>query len=153
MINPKELRLENLLLYSGKPIPIYSIESGGHTFWRINYLAINKNTGCTINGGEDVYDPILLTDEWLDKLGIRLWAYRDPGGADPFDGFKLSDNLFLQKNYCRDGSGHYDGYLMVIKTGVVFRTVMDCQPIKTVHRLQNIVFELTGQKLTLKEPI
>lgn len=121
----------------------------------INIGHIQKNFyDVLINGkAPGYYQPIELTDEWLDKFGIQLWQLDDPEDIRPFVGFKLTENTFLQKNYCRDGSGSYNGYLLVIKTGIVFRTVLDCDPIKTVHRLQNIVFALTGQELMLKEQL
>jgi hypothetical protein len=96
---------------------------------------------------------IPLTEEWLNEAGISEQMHGEQWGQSDqrITGFQLSKFFFLQKCLCRDASGRYDGFSLVSKTGLVFRTILGCQTIKTVHRLQNIVYDLTGEELKINK--
>lgn len=155
MISASELRKGNFVTLAHRVMYVSEIWGDKMTLIeeRPSTCALDVPTDEWVGYNTEGLAPIELADEWLDNFGIQLWQIHDPEEINPFVGFKLSENLFLQKNYCRDASGRYDGYLLVIKTGSVFRAVWDCQPVKTVHRLQNIVFDLIGQELTLIESL
>jgi len=153
MIDPSQLRLENMVLYNGEPIPIYSIDRGGHTFWRINDIAINKKTGCSVNGGEDVFQPIPVTEDWLKRLGFEM---RVINGIVPEwyiactpPNYKREFVLFFQFGCMRDtpkGVCDRDGWHAWMTSGD-----SHCFNIKYIHQLQNVYFFITGQELTLKD--
>src|SRR4051794_21139261 len=73
MIKANELRLENLVLYKGEILPIYNIDRAGLSFSRINDIPVNKNSGATLQTGEIDFEPILLTPEWLERMGFIFY--------------------------------------------------------------------------------
>ena len=154
MIDPKELRIGNIVEVDDNSESwdylvgeILAVEE-----FKGSIVQLKRGCGCCYCHVEYAdLSPTPLTEEWLNKLGLHEVEHgADFGLADQIiRGFKLSDHLFLQKNKLRDGSGNYDGFTLSIRSGLVFRLVMGCLPIKTVHRLQNIVFDFTGKELTL----
>lgn len=133
MIKATELRLGNLLLEQGEVSNVYMIDRGGISFYRINDIAVNKETGCTLNGGEDRFKPIPLTPDWLVRCGfewyssIHRWRHQETGYliVESSEGFN-----------CGYGDGSIKRVLL-----------------KYVHQLQNLHFAFTGVELTIKEPV
>jgi hypothetical protein len=138
MINPSELRLGSLINYNGNPMPVYSIDLGGHSFYRINDIAVNKKTGCTINGGEDVYGAIAITEEWLQKLGF----------TQDYDGFFL---LEVGRKAFRISTTEDNHMVYKHDIGRPWTPIHD--GVAYIHQLQNLYYALSGQDLTLNEPI
>jgi len=91
----------------------------------IRYLAEGKF--------ENHFQPIRLTDEWLEKLGFKI-------NMDNFDW-----NAGIGTNCIGDfelSLRHTDNVGWFYKS--------KCTPIKYVHQLQNLYFALTGKELTTK---
>lgn len=96
--------------------------SDGAGFVELCSLEIHK-----IDIGKVYVKPIPLTEEWLVRFGFRKTF------DSPFEDFEWSDNN-LQL------SEKFDCYLGKFT-----------QPIKYVHRLQNVYFALTGEELKLND--
>jgi hypothetical protein len=125
MIDPKELRIGNLL------------QANGHT------LVVKKITDewvtCTMKEGGlewcpslGIIDPIPLTPQWLERCGL------------------IKDRSHLLGEYTFTGMGHF-----IIDSVEEYENRYHLEfnkkiEIKYVHKLQNLYFELTGEALTIK---
>lgn len=135
MIKANELRIGNWLLDDGEPTYIHSISSGGISFFVINDVRINKQTGCGIEGGCERFKPIALTHEWLLKFG-----FEQKGSCYIKVGFNTladygSQCISLYLGGAQLEFGYYENQL-------------DCS---YVHSLQNLYFVIMGEELTIKE--
>ena len=84
-------------------------------------------------GHLDNYEPIPLTEEWLELMG--------------FD--KLSDNCWLNDD---DGRFYVDKMSISEKFVYYFKEDSnDFIPIPSVHKIQNLYFALKGEELTIKQ--
>jgi len=120
MIQPQELRLNNLVLYKDevsivKGVLQTSVDLLVNPCIRFTKLALLPNI-----------HPIPLTEEWLIKLGLH-----EVLGVYAVYGIEITLKLV-------------DGYWDVYFKGK-YVTV-----IKHVHRLQNLFYSITGHELTLK---
>ncbi len=106
-----ELRIGNFIQYLMGDIITLELDGIDHIFKNI-----------------DKYKPIPLTEEWLEKLGIRK-AFND----------------YDQIDFC----GYYCDKLP--QGGFIFKATET--PIKYVHQLQNLYFALTEEELEIKELI
>lgn len=136
-IKESELRLENLINYNGEPMPIFSIDRGCRSFYTINDIQINRNTGCTIKGGEDVFNPIPLTEKWLLSLG-----FIDPSGGYRATGAEVVYEITAKEKKIELWMRWPDAW--------GFSNWNKCE-IKYVHQLQNLYFSLVGEELQIKE--
>jgi len=143
----KELRIGNLVLTKTVTMDMYGTEFGqvetevkGITATGINpyvfkgaYVADIRDMHSFVN-----LKPIPLTEEWLIKLGFRL-------SRDWYD-YPLNYSLEY----------HPKEKLLVIWPedshggGDMDRVNIPCE---FVHHLQNIIHALTGEELTIKEPV
>lgn len=128
MIKANELRLENLVLYKGEALPIYSIDRAGLSFSRINDIQVNKKSGATLGTGEIDFEPILLTPEILEKCGFKRDYTRESWHHMTF----VLDQIVLE---WLDEKCGYNGV---------------CQ-LSYLHQRQNLYFVLTGEELTIKQ--
>jgi len=131
MINPLELRIGN---YIEMPNEVYPTEVAGVT----RYLISDGFGEMEL----ERFDPIPLTEEWLLKFGFELSLN---GGAGPdqfyYDGPVPIDFDNDGKLYLGYRSRDYDC------------EIYNHNEIEYVHQLQNIVFALTGEELTIKETV
>lgn len=121
MINQRELRIGNYVLYDSIVIPpnfITARPTRLTEFPTKEYFEIPEV--CP-------FAPIPLTEEWLVKFG--------------FDKIEWADNEYYRNGYTVKIE---EGY-----TSVWFQTSEI--EIKYVHQLQNLIFALTGQELELKQ--
>jgi hypothetical protein len=93
-------------------------------------LQVTLNDLVSVDKKQAVYEPILLTEEWLLSFGLKKIItineiHYEIGGIVTY----ILDYHFLSKN------------------GYVFNT----KSIKYVHQLQNVCFDLFDIELTLKE--
>jgi hypothetical protein len=94
-------------------------------------------------------NPIELTPEWLERCGLeenehKHYMFR--GVESITTGFKLPSGIILVKNYYRDGSGKFDGFIVIDDRGIQIRM----PALSYIHQLQNAYFVLTGQELQIK---
>ncbi|SKA29840.1 hypothetical protein SAMN04488128_103179 [Chitinophaga eiseniae] len=136
MIKVTDLRINNLINYRGAEMYVYSLDRGGHTFFKINDIAINKETGCTIDGGEMVYSGIPITAEWLGRFG-----------------FIRGENVANRNVFYSTGAHKYiyavylDGEVSLRDVTSVCTEVFTGVKIEFVHQLQNMYFALVGEEL------
>jgi hypothetical protein len=107
-----ELRIGNLVEKH------YKLHNETKRFDNIGYLDI---ANIYMNIGEIGYNPILLTEEWLLKLGFKKFC----------------------KDYAKKGI-----ILHTRKRGFIIRKSVP--QMDYVHQLQNLYFALTGEELTIK---
>jgi hypothetical protein len=135
MIQANELRLGNWVMEAGEPSLIYSIESGGITFFSINNIAVHKETLRTLDGHEKRFEPIPLTHELLEACGFE-GVEQNSGANDFFRLPKGSNGIANWIEYDSDG-------LLCFHHGGFVRGV----PVRHLHQLQNLYFALTGSEL------
>jgi hypothetical protein len=122
MIDPKELRIGNLIMLDGKILPVHSLDEQIGTY--------ENGFGSHYYSGQ-AYQSIPLTEEWLIKLG--LIKDRAPNC------YILGDFILFTKN---EANEIYSPYFAAGK-------YMKC--ISFVHELQNSYYILTNQELTIHE--
>lgn len=74
------------------------------------------------------FEPIPLTEEWLDKFGYNKW---------PNDGYAISSCVMW-----------LDNGRIIVHFGMTTIIVIKCE---FVHEFQNILFMLEGKELTIKQ--
>lgn len=122
MIDPKELKLDNLILHKGEIVPVYQIERRYKTVYRINDIDVDER----VIG--DTYQPVPLTPELMPSCGF----HRRPESRF----YTCFNDKVLFESWPLDGS-------IVIEGGFVG------QKIKHLHQLQNLYFALTGIELVV----
>ena len=90
-----------------------------------------------------VYEPILLTEEWLDKFGFENV---DKGDNDYIVYAGPNHDYYLQMDV-RKGDNGWAILDNTVNELVAFAMV----DIMWVHQLQNLYFALTGEELIIKE--
>jgi hypothetical protein len=114
-----ELRIGNIIEHPHKG-------ARGYVYVTARIISDIESTNNSIG-----YKPILLTEEWLKKLGFEKYTdgwYLDKGEYPK----QITVSLF-------DDNGFHLSY---------FKT-----PIQYVHQLQNLYFALTGEELTIKQNV
>lgn len=144
MIQLSELRIGNLISYNGEEMRVYNLDTGGRSFYRINDISINKTTGCTTNGGEDAYNSIPLTEEWLTRFGFCRII-----NESQIDGIEMNLYLDSDEEYGTyfSSCGTLTGTLCVL---CICRGNYFANNLLYVHQLQNLYHALTGQELEIK---
>lgn len=139
MVQANELRIGNYILEAGEPSNVYMIERGGISFYRINDIAVNKETGCTLNGGEDRFKPIPLTLEWLERCG-----FEKKSNEMQVDGIEMT--FHIDDSTCFSSCGGLHGSVAVL---CLCRGNYFANNLQYLHQLQNLYFALTGEELTI----
>lgn len=108
---------------------------GNLVFDRIGIVTIGLNAKIDF---ADIYNPIPLTEEWLLKLGFenskRIWnRYRKEGIYPRYFWFKFFKN------------GRVDFWYSDFNLGKV--NDLKYNPVKYVHQIQNLYFQLTGKEI------
>ena len=132
MVNPKELRIGNLVQLYRRPV---DINKSNHIVTEIfigldscYYIIIEDGFKVNINKG---IEPIPLTSEWLVKFGFNNNQY----------GINLDAGMFYL-----DWKG---SYLVLADADRTVR--MKMEDIKYVHQLQNLYFALTQKELKIED--
>lgn len=124
MINPKELRIGNLVLHYGEVKHV----SG------TNYLGLIRLEQI-LEVSENAIEPIPLTVQWMTKLGFD-WNAKDKRYY-----IQIGNTLYLE----------YDTDFDVFIAPESWAGSCPWSTVKHVHQLQNLYFALTGEELTIKE--
>lgn len=94
----------------------------------------------------DLLLPIELTTDWLVKFGFEAGFWDDMGGFMKTFGGRVT--FFLVEKLYTDGTSDF---LSFIETNVGMGINSIClNPPRNVHSLQNLVYSLTGEELTIK---
>lgn len=147
MIAKQELRYGNYVMplkdnfygeYKDEPCQVNSIEYRGINAW--------QDMGASGNLSYSEIDPIRLTDEWLLKLGFKRESIDDKWGRV----FRLKNcNYFLRVvNFSRPIDTAQMGFQLEYSDDSNWFAI---KRIDYIHTLQNVIFEVTGIELTIKE--
>lgn len=130
MINLNELRIGNY------------VSALGMATHKVTYIdSENEYIACEEFSERPIseFEPILLTEEWLVKLGFDLIN----------EGYLCLDcGISVNFKFKKDGS-LLKGQIMQMRFGVGYTNSRNDR-IKYVHQLQNLFFALTGEELTIK---
>lgn len=134
MIDPKELRIGNLVLLYNDECAITEIG------YKESHLESEHFVTTAIF---DIIDPIPITPEWLERLGFGKEERETglPQGRETAYRIKVDKKTLLVVWFdpLEVELGHYFS---------TETTLMD--HIKSIHQLQNIYHALTGDKLTIR---
>jgi hypothetical protein len=131
MVKPDELRLGNWILEAGEPSIVYSLGSGGTSFWELNDIHVHKETGRVLETHEDRFSSIPLTHEMLEACGFKADPEFDTWRKGQFDVDKVHGGWW----WTLDDRGDNEGTKQ--------------RELKSLHHLQNIYFQIEGKELTL----
>lgn len=131
MIDPKELRIGNLVLVHGVKL----------SEPKTKVLAIDKVVAQSCRN----YDPIPITPEWLERLGfvrtrdlIHTAEFVLLGGPCIHILFsKIDGRLYLGESFITRSGDDEDEFIAV--------------PLTFIHQVHNLHFALTGEELTIKQ--
>jgi hypothetical protein len=130
MIDPKELRIGNLVFIDNYSIP--EIPMVVHTalteFLHLKEIGSNLIFSHPCSRAH----PIPITHEWLERLGFEL---NKPCGDEGFIKWKHKDGVYL---LWIEGKFWHDHW----STGIW---------VTSIHQLQNLYYALTGEELTTKK--
>ena len=87
-------------------------------------------------------DPVLITDEWLDRLGFKAGSIIWKEGAF---------GLKMYKNSIRDGSGRYEGVTFSQMIGSLTEHHIYNSCCRYLHELQNFYYTFTKEELKIPE--
>lgn len=127
MIDPRELRIGNLLEYEYQTVTVDVISDSGFAVSGDELYPVEENI-------EDV-KPIPITPEWLERMGFKHTVAKGYGGQDMWAGMGFITNGLVNFRGTPKHL-HLEGY---------FNT-----QVKYVHQLQNLYFALTGKELEIK---
>lgn len=124
MINPKELRIGNLVKVVNHNLIISGITD--------SFVTFQRKLNCSVESADiESLDPILLTHEILEKVGFSYY-HTHPTLSEWF----IHDNPnMLGAIVFEDGKYVYEGYEYEIQS---------------VHQLQNLFYAITGEELEIK---
>lgn len=135
MMEPKELRLDNLILRNGDIAWIVAIRPNGFD------AAVKNKDILSVDQGAQ-YDGIPLTAEWLERMGFqlaeKLW---EPSVGDAYGDLYYKRISIIKQE--RTGGFH------LLLDGGPYEHEYGFPGIRvtTVHQLQNLYFALTGEEL------
>ncbi len=142
----QELRIDNLIYspITKEIVTLVAIEQG-------NRPIVLGSKGTSSFSGVESLRPIELTEEWLLKLGFKVKDRKSHLNTDIFyiptfeidyclfyADFRLDYGLYVE--YTDSPFSEDDEKLYPITFGI-----------KYVHQLQNLIYSLTGEELTIKQ--
>lgn len=144
MIKVAELRIGNLVKYTGTPYPNYPLVNGMVIVEDIVGNGVNLSMGGSTLYKADKLEGIPITPEWLERMGYVRFQYY----TDEYLWSLVDENNTMTGDFCiveennrlipMNGTGGYEYAI--------------AREIQYVHQLQNLFFTLTGEELTIKEP-
>ena len=142
MLNEYELRRGNYIYLKTGGKNILKIVTATHP------MGLACNDGPKGKGLESArYDSgriqaVHITSTWLYWCNGVVKQYPIAGSV-----YHLNQYIGLSANLVRDGSNHYEGFLLNFKIGLEMKTVIGVKPIVYVHQLQNVYFDLMQEHL------
>lgn len=127
----KELRIGNIVQDIQYKSPMRIVQFYGTTMFELDSPYMDY-TDYRCDADLDKYEPVLITEDWLIKLGAKNTGTEIYLDIDSEYGNTLI-NYFDRKMFLIDCDGGSIGI-----------------EIKYVHQLQNLYFALTGKELTIK---
>jgi hypothetical protein len=131
-----ELRIGNLVYGFGEfkdtAAPVCSLHSDN----TLRLTILNQSVGCF---SAELIQPILLTEEWLVKMGFELINTHLASGGNYYMYMGVAIDLYVDKGEMK----------LYYFTERVDRMDFDYE-IKYVHQLQNLYFALNGEELEIE---
>lgn len=146
MIDPKELRIGNLVLRLGEVTKITSIAHSDEE--EIGFVGTRSSGIVTQNQIE----PIPITEEWLIKLGFENWGYKIINEYEKDLEFVLHNRVegtsdfkacLRESNYGGQIETHF---IIKIDSDIIYLAY----DLKYIHQLQNCFYIFLGQELTIQ---
>jgi hypothetical protein len=138
MINPTELRIGNLIRYTGAQYPFYPLKDGVVQVEEVLSAGVNRSQGDSTLYEADKLEGIPLNPEWLERMEFNRFADGSYHRPAMFTWRVLYDAYEKAASYC---TGTYPELGHRVHLNV---------RIESVHQLQNLYFALTGEELTIK---
>lgn len=136
-----ELRIRNLVEYKGK---ICEVKYLGTSDVGLSYNKTSKHENYGASYRKEI-SPIPLTEYWLDKFGFECaWSGQGDGTT-----YRLS-TIDLHTHNINNG-WNFQWEWLKYNSHDPDKFAYPNINIKHVHSLQNLVFSLTGEELTIKE--
>ena len=130
MIKAEELRIGNIHKHDG--LPILNVDG----FGKSEYETITAYGIFQVAEGNMTFEPIPLTEKWLEKFGLKLSHWMDEYEYD----FCMGELFKGDKDIWKfEVNGNFD--------------TIGIAEIKYVHQLQNLYFALTNSELKVKENV
>lgn len=147
-----ELRIGNIVQYNGshKEIGIVS-EISKNSLTEVSPYKVGINHRLDIYYNIHTLSPIPLTEEWLKKLGftwsegLRMNVIKD--GITVCEPDDYEDSVYHSIYFYHNGECF--GFEVSNEWGENGNVMLP--KVKYVHQLQNLIFALTGEELTIKE--
>lgn len=137
MINPKELRIGNLLHWQADHLGAGTSQV---TLIKEDGYEIESLCGCyPVDDEMDHIEPIPMTPGWLERFGFRKFADESYHKPAMFTWRILYDDFEKAASYCT-----------CIYPELSHRVHLNIR-IEYVHQLQNLYFALTGEELTINQ--
>jgi hypothetical protein len=136
MIKPNELRLGNLIKYTGEPYPAYPLKDGIVEVEAVLQDGVNLSQGDSTLYESDQLQGIPLTPEWLVRMGCEVNTYHDEDGA-----LVTLPRLFVMQPFYKEAHS------------LSISHAPKARRLRYVHDFQNYYFVLTGEELTIKETV
>lgn len=154
MIQAKELRIGNFISYNGEAVPVYTVATDEPNMQPDPpyIVVLSKNSTHFVNRGEEDFDPIPLTEEWLLRFGsneplrfsnLKMIEGNGPGDMHGAMVYEFgSDATVYEKN----GRWFYE----LAQSNDDYGTNVFTKEIKKVHHLMNLFFDLNDKELEIK---
>nr|WP_320058789.1 hypothetical protein [uncultured Bacteroides sp.] len=149
MIDVRELRIGNNVLYQGNQVEVTGISIG-----YINVRTFSKESVTPTRLENDQLNakdctPIPITEELLEKCKFEKIRNRIT--------FRVVPRIAYEFKYQPEGLMDYC-YLVIVKDNNTFNHVVPADndkeccfiPIKSFHQLQNLYFDLTGKEIEIR---
>ena len=129
----KELRIGNLVLYKNNPIEVENI--GEYYINRTTYSGAPGEGGSWDDIDLKEISPILITEQWLVKLGFR----KDDRSNEYWTFWILNNNWYISQSHHNEPSAGVEKNNFYYGDSYI--------EVKSIHHLQNLYFSLTGKEL------
>lgn len=139
MIDPKEVRIGNLVVYNNRVFEIYSIEKEFPTLYTPEF-------GICVADWNNI-EPIPITEYCLLKFGFDV-EYHKNGNSYKREIDNISGHIF-EIIFINKGNLLEPIWLVMYGGGGYHDSIP--AKIKYVHQLQNLYFALTGEELILNK--
>ena len=132
----KELRIGNLLYlaFAKKNVVVFGIDVIEISEITHNLIRFKDGINFSVSKIE-LFEPILLTEEWLLNFNFELKSM-------------VNGKVLVYRNNMLAVSFNTDNKIISIHIGI--QRIDDGKKIKYVHQIQNLYFDLTGQELFIK---
>lgn len=156
MIKVNELRIGNLVKYTGAPYPSYPLQDGIVTVEQVLADGVNLSQGDLTMYESALLEGIPLTPEWLERCGFTYGSTMERGESEETVawGIQISNSNYLEYQIVNGVSAQTKESRSWPEWRIVGEFCMNrldfWNDIVHIHQLQNLYFALTGEELQIK---